>query len=243
MAAEHFEKTAHVRAFEMVRQAYGHRNSGSRLLALIGSVEDRNGKREVADADLIYRYAAPIFGLLNVRKLPFGGVFHGKESVGIRFGILGPRGAGLPNAHFDDANRRAQRVFGAGARSIGGQIALQFVVNPLRHHLGSGILLFETDDAVAERVFQIAMELVLRVDAEGMVPRPEELAHGFLERLEVADHFVSIELVGLQNEFHLAAMTVREFAEVRMLGQHVTAFDLEGFTDTIRHELVAVAGG
>ena len=76
MVAQHFQKPTHVRALKMVGQADRHGNVCRRLLALIFTVQNRYGKRKVTHADLVNRYTATIFCLLNVGERLGGGVIH-----------------------------------------------------------------------------------------------------------------------------------------------------------------------
>jgi hypothetical protein len=79
------------------------------------------------------------------------------------------------------------------------------------------------------------MVRVFGVHAKGVVPRFQKRAHGLLERLEIADHFVPVEFVGFENELHLPIVTVRKFTQIGMLGEHVPAFDLKCFANPVRH--------
>ena len=68
MPAENFEEPAHVRPLEVMGQADGHGEARRGLLLLVLLIEDRDGERDVADADLINGDAAGVRSLLNVRQ-------------------------------------------------------------------------------------------------------------------------------------------------------------------------------
>ena len=54
--------------------------------------------------------------------------------------------------------------------------------------------------------------------------------------LEIANHFVGVEILSLDDKFDLARVTVGKPAFVRVLGQHVTILDFDGFADSIWHK-------
>ena len=83
--------------------------------------------------------------------------------------------------------------------------------------------------------FEPGRAMFLGVHAERMNPRVQECAHGFLERFEIADHFVPVKVIGFENELDFATVAMGKFTEVGMLGEHVPAFDLKGFANSVWH--------
>jgi hypothetical protein len=64
----------------------------------------------------------------------------------------------------------------------------------------------------------------------------QEIRHQLLNNLKIANHLVLIELIGLQHVLHPAGMAMRKGALVRVLAEHMTAFDLEALTNSKWHD-------
>ena len=56
-----------------------------------------------------------------------------------------------------------------------------------------------------------------------------------LREFEIKNHFAIVQGVGFEHELHLAGVPVGEAALVRVLGEQVAVFDLDGFADTECH--------
>jgi hypothetical protein len=54
-----------------------------------------------------------------------------------------------------------------------------------------------------------------------MIKGLQPISENFPHNLEIADHLVCIQLIGLKHQLDLAAVPVREAALVRMLAEHV----------------------
>ena len=78
---------------------------------------------------------------------------------------------------------------------------------------------FEGDNAVAVTGFELLESRIVRVHAQGVIERVEIGLDDLPDGFEVADHFVVVQFVGLEHEFHLAGVAVREPALVRVFGQ------------------------
>ena len=113
--------------------------------------------------------------------------------------------------------------------------ALKFVKQLSGHDLSSGILVGERQYAVAVDAPEGLEVRVLGVHGHGVVPRVEEILDDQLHDFEVADHVVVIEGIGRQDDLDATRMAMRIFAVLRVLGEHVTVLDFEGFADSIGH--------
>lgn len=226
---QHLDETAHVGALEVVGQVHGHgnRRHGGEWLAL--SVHHLDGILEVGDPDLVDGDAAEVAGLLDVGE---GGFFgHDGESSK----VFRPRSRRLPDPDGNETHLRPEGETGVGASGVIEKGLGGMVEKGLGHKLGSGILVLKPNDAVSVKRLEGLVCPVGGVHAQGVVEGVEPLADGLFHDLEVANHLVFVEVVGLDNELHLAGVTVRELALVWVLREHVSVLDVKGLADSIGH--------
>lgn len=215
-----------MRSLKLMREANRHRDAGYGLLLLVTSVEHSYWERKVADAHFVDRDTSAILALLNVWQDLVRCVFH-SSSIELGFRVFRPGTAGFPEPYLDDADGWAERIQGSRCVYVSAQSGLEFLVDAMRHDFCRGVLVFETDDPVPICLFPSVVVRVPGVDAEGVIPSLQEIVHCLLERFEVGNHFILIEVVSFQHKLDLAAVAVGEFADVRMLGQHVPVLDFE----------------
>jgi len=104
------------------------------------------------------------------------------------------------------------------------------------HHLSRRVLIFEAYDTIAVTLFEVSIGWIIRVHAHRVIESLQPSTDRLLDNLEVADHLVFVELGCFEDKLHLPRMPVRELALVRMLGEHVAVFDVDGFTDSVGHK-------
>ena len=63
---QHFQESAHVRAFHFGRQAHGESKISDRMLALVRSIKNHDGMFHLFHPDLLDRNVAVVWGFLNV---------------------------------------------------------------------------------------------------------------------------------------------------------------------------------
>ena len=149
--------------------------------------------------------------------------------------ILRPGGRCLPNPRPDKPNPSCQGVRPVLSIGVAIEAVLYFIEDHLRNHFGRGIGTVKTDHTVAIGLPESVVHGVFRVDAHCMIQRIEESFQRDLKDGEIADHVVCIQRIGLQNQFYPAGMPVRIPAVFMVLGEHVSALDFDGFTDTVGH--------
>ena len=114
---------------------------------------------------------------------------------------------------------------------------MSLIEKGLGHQFGSRVLIFEADDAVSVSVLELPVGGICSVHTQSMVERVKPHSDSILNDLEVTDHLVFVEVVGLDRELHLPGVSVRELALIRMLREHVAVLDVDGLADAVGHGL------
>ena len=104
------------------------------------------------------------------------------------------------------------------------------------HHLSRRVLIFEANDTIAVALFEVSIGWIVRIHAHRVIESLQPSTDRLLDNLEVADHLVFVELGGFEDKLHFPGVPVRKLALVRMLGEHVAVFDVDGFTDSVGHK-------
>ena len=105
----------------------------------------------------------------------------------------------------------------------------------LGEDFGGRVLIFEADNPIAVATFKVGVGGIGRIYAEGVVESVHPGTDGVLDDLEIADHLVLVKRLSFQDELHFPGVAMGELAGIRVLGQHVSVLDIDGFADAIGH--------
>lgn len=149
--------------------------------------------------------------------------------------ILGPRTTRFPSSDQGDSDVGTQRIECIRLFSVDLQALDGGVVDQSGHRFGGRVLSLERNDSVAVALPKFIEGGILGVHAHRVIERIEKLSERLFDDLEVANHVVGIEAIGFEHDLDSAGMAMRKLTFVRVLGQHVAAFDVDGFTDAVGH--------